>query len=256
VSAARHELVLPALLLRSAAATFTQFVHVYVPHQPTVAFSIRDLRSPGIADAVAVARSAGFEACVRSPGGRMVAYDQGAVVIDHVDRTAGIEAAGDSRFEATAAAHAVVLRRLGVEGVQVGEVEGEYCPGRFSVNVAGTVKVLGSAQRVTATGALSSTVIQVDMSERVRAVLTDVSAALGYDLRPSTVGDLRASAPTLDPVTVAAAFVDDYRGRLGAREVSLPSRLEEHALSAPPSADPGTPFDADDWTRTHPVPPS
>ncbi|NUT53012.1 MAG: hypothetical protein HOV94_37845, partial [Saccharothrix sp.] len=90
------ELVTPALLLRSPSAAWSELVHVYVPRGPVVAFSGRDLRSPGIAAATEVARAAGFEPVVRSPGGRMVAYDSGAVVIDHLDRTTGIRHAGSS----------------------------------------------------------------------------------------------------------------------------------------------------------------
>lgn len=54
-----------------------------------------------------------------------------------------------------------MLRRLDVPEARVGQVDGEYCPGEFSINVGGRAKVVGSAQRVTGTGALFSTVVQV-----------------------------------------------------------------------------------------------
>ncbi|MET0928255.1 MAG: hypothetical protein ABWX74_01990, partial [Aeromicrobium sp.] len=65
------DLVLPAVLLRAAHTDWSELVHVYTAGGPTVAFSSRDLRSPGLLRATAIARDAGFETVVRSPGGRM-----------------------------------------------------------------------------------------------------------------------------------------------------------------------------------------
>jgi octanoyl-[GcvH]:protein N-octanoyltransferase len=246
------DLVIPALLLRTPNAPWSQLVHIYVPHGPTVAFSGRDLRSPGIAAATEVARAAGFETVVRSPGGRMVAYDSGAVVIDHLDSTTDIRHAGSATFAANAESHVRVLRGLGDIDARVGEVDGEYCPGEYSINVEGVTKVVGSAQRVTATGSLFSTVVQVVVSDRVRAVITAVSDALGYDLRRSSIAGLADYAPTLTADDVATAFASDYRGRLDLTDGRLPAEVVAHASTVMPSG--AAPFHVDDWTRANPVP--
>ena len=70
-------------------------------------------------------------------------------------------------------------------------------PGEFSINVAGEAKVLGSAQRIAAGAALFSTVVQVEMSQSVRRVIVDVSSALGYPLRKSSLAGLRDFDPAL-----------------------------------------------------------
>jgi octanoyl-[GcvH]:protein N-octanoyltransferase len=243
------ELLIPALLLRTPHAPWAQLVHIYVPQGPTVAFSGRDLRSPGIAEATSLARAAGFEPVVRSPGGRMVAYDSGAVVIDHLDSTTDIRHAGSATFAANAEAHVRVLRGLGDVDARIGEVDGEYCPGEYSINVGGDTKVVGSAQRVTSTGSLFSTVVQVAVSERVRAVIAEVSKALGYDLRESSIAGLADYAPGLSASEVAAAFVADYRDRLGMTDGPLPDGVVAHASDASG----GSPFHVDDWTRANPV---
>ncbi|WP_143091640.1 lipoyl protein ligase domain-containing protein [Lentzea albida] len=245
---ATTELLIPALLLRTPNAPWAQLVHIYVPQGPTVAFSGRDLRSPGITDATEVARAAGFEPVVRSPGGRMVAYDSGAVVIDHLDSTTDIRHAGSATFAANAESHVRVLRGLGDVDARIGEVDGEYCPGEYSINVGGDTKVVGSAQRVTSTGSLFSTVVQVEVSDRVRAVIADVSKALGYDLRESSIAGLADYVPGLGAGEVAAAFVEDYRGRLGMTEAGLPGGVVGHASRASG----GAPFHVDDWTRANP----
>jgi octanoyl-[GcvH]:protein N-octanoyltransferase len=222
-------------------------VHVHVAHGPTVAFTRRDTRSPGIARATAVARAAGFEAVVRSPGGRMVAYDGGAVVVDHLTRSSApaLAPAGRDTFALNARHHAQVLRSLGADA-RVGEVAGEYCPGEFSVNVGGRVKVVGSAQRITPAAALFSTVVQVALSDRVREVIVAVSDALGYELAPSTIGGLDG----VTPAQVASALADDYRHRLALTDASLPAVATTSSAAAVTTTGGVTPFDVDAFART------
>jgi octanoyl-[GcvH]:protein N-octanoyltransferase len=234
------DLVVPAVLLRAESTDWAELVHVYVAHGPTVAFTRRDLRSPGIVRATAVARAAGFETAVRSPGGRMVAYDKGAVIVDHLTRTTDRH----GTFERNAQQHAAVIGSMGDIDARVGQVEGEYCPGEFSVNVGGRVKVVGSAQRITGTGALFSTVVQTVVGEHVRRVIADVSAALGYELDESTIAGLADVAP---------ALADDYRRRLGAIGAGLDPAVLAHAATAALVPVEDLPLDVDAWARAHPI---
>lgn len=243
------ELLTPAVVLRGNLPA-GDIVHVYRAQNRTVAFSARDLRSPGIADAAQVARDAGFTCVVRSPGGRMVAYDSGAVVIDHITVARG---GGNSGvFASNAAHHLEVLRSLSGADIRIGEVENEYCPGEFSINVAGTAKILGSAQRITAHAALFSTVIQIALPDEVRDVLIAVSDALGYPLRRSSIAGLADFAPGVGPATVVDAFRADYQQRLDLEEAHLPEDLRTHVASVD-DAQPTGIFHVDDWARAHPV---
>lgn len=250
IGSAAAELAIPSLLLRSTEADWSELVHVYVPLGPTVAFSSRDLRRPGILAAAEVARSAGFEPVVRSPGGQMVAYDAGAVVIDHITRSSGLLQATGATFADNAASHADVLRGLGGIDARVGAVDGEYCPGEFSINVGGQTKVVGSAQRITSTGSLFSTVVQVEVSPEVRAVITAVSAALGYELRETSIAGLADYETGLASSHVAAAFAADYRDRLGLADGTLPEGItaQTAGIAALPPSD--GPFAVDAWVRS------
>lgn len=250
------ELSLPAILLRGCVLP-EDLVSVYVPSAPTVAFTARDLRSPGIERATAIARAHGFAAGTRSPGGKMVAYDSGAVVVDHLAATSASNPSGSALFSAHATHHARVLGSLGSLDTRVGEVPGEYCPGEYSVNVGGVVKVLGSAQRIVRQGSLFSTVIQVELSTAVREVITEVSAALGYELRESSLGGLAEFSPGLTAAEVREVLRDDYRHRLGLIDAAVPRAALCQAQAA---ADAGQtlplgerPFPVDDWTRAHPL---
>jgi octanoyl-[GcvH]:protein N-octanoyltransferase len=245
------DLVVPAALLRARHTPSAELVHVSVAAGPTVAFSSKDLRSPGIVRATRIARDAGFAAVVRSPGGRMVAYDSGAVVIDHLSRSTDLRQAGPSTFAHHAGAHADVLRTLGIDA-RVGEVEGEYCPGEYSVNVGGQAKIAGSAQRVTGTGALFSTVVQVAVADAVREVIVAISDALGYRLRETSITGLTDHAPRLTADLVADAFAADYRRRLTVTDAHHEPGLLEHAAPAADMAWDDRPFDVDAWCRANP----
>ena len=90
------------------------------------------------------------------------------------------------RFEAEACLIAEALQSLGVDA-RVGEVPGEYCPGRWSVNADGARKLAGIGQRVIHGGAHVGTDVVVDDAESIRRVLEPVYAALQLDWNPATV---------------------------------------------------------------------
>ena len=92
---------------------------------------------------------------------------------------AGIHA----RFESTAGRLARGARGLGVDA-RVGEVAGEYCPGRYSVNARGAVKLAGIGQRLVGGGSHTGVVLVVEGEERVNEAIGPVYAALGLDWGP------------------------------------------------------------------------
>jgi octanoyl-[GcvH]:protein N-octanoyltransferase len=169
-----------------------------------VAFAKRDALSPGYPAALAAARARGFGAILRLAGGRAAVFHEGTLELAHAvpdpDPKPGIH----QRFEATATLIVRALRRLGTDA-RVGEVPGEYCPGRWSVNAAGARKLAGIGQRVVARGSHTGAVIVVDGAERVRAALEPVYAALELDWDPATVGAVDEEVGAADALGGAAA---------------------------------------------------
>jgi lipoate-protein ligase A len=176
----------PALLQRVAAGARGPLVRAYRPW-PTVAFGRRDSFLPGFARAAAAAARHGFTPVIRSAGGRAAAYHEQCLVIEEIiaagDAAAGIQ----DRFAGDARSQARALRGLGIDA-RVGEVPGEYCPGEFSVNARGQIKLIGAAQRIISGAWLFASVVVVDGSARLRAVLEDAYAALGLAWNPGSVG--------------------------------------------------------------------
>jgi lipoate-protein ligase A len=122
--------------------------------------------------------------------------------------------AGDARRQADA------LKNLGVDA-RVGEISGEYCPGEFSVNARGRVKLIGAAERIVRDAWLHSSVVVIQGAEGVRAVLEDVYAALGLDWDPATVGAVADEVPGVRADDVRAALLAEYGRRYTLSPASL-----------------------------------
>ena len=198
-----------ALLNLVAEARRGPVLRVYRPG-PTMAFGRRDTFLPGFAGALAVARRRGFTPVIRGAGGRAAAYDQGCLIFDEVMPTDG--SGIRERFAEDARRQAQVLRSLGVDA-RVGEVAGEYCPGEFSVNARGRVKLIGAAERIVRGAWLHSSVVVVEGAAGLRAVLEDVYSSLGLDWDPDTVGDVSTESPGVRVEAAGAAFIAQYAKR-------------------------------------------
>lgn len=176
---------------------------------PTLAFGARDRFLLGFATAIEAARDHGFTPALRSLGGRAAAYHPGSLVIDHIEPSDSFITNTTARFTGFGEDYVEVLRGLGVDA-RLGEIPGEYCPGEHSVNVAGRIKAIGTAQRVVSGAWLFSSSVVVEDPDPIRAVLTDVEAALGIDWDPSTGGSISEIHPEVTIDSVAEAFAAYY----------------------------------------------
>ncbi len=198
-----------ALVRRASRGESGAAVRMYRPDVPVVAFGRRDTLLPGFSDAVRVVREAGFTPVVRAPGGRAVAYTERSLVVDHVSPDPGVLSGIDQRFSTYADLWADVLREHGVDA-RVGAVPGEYCPGAYSVNARGKVKLIGTAQRLVRGASLLGASVVVGDGASIRAVLRDVYGALEFEWDESTAGALDEEVPGLTLDAVEAAIIAAY----------------------------------------------
>ena len=226
-----------ALIERVDARTLGPVLRVYRP-APTLAFGRLDTLRPGFPAAAAAARAHGFEPVVRAPGGHAVAYHEGCLVVDellpHADPIAGLQ----QRFRRSAETLAEALRELGVDS-RVGRIAGEFCPGEYTVNARGAVKLVGSAQRVIRHASLLAASIAVTDAAPLRAVLEDVYAALELEWNPATAGGVGDEVPVgLDSVERAVVGAYARRdeldaGRIDPATLALAAALEaKHSVGA------------------------
>ena len=213
-----------ALLTRVSAGELPETLRVARPSR-MVAFGKQDVVASGYADAVGAARGKGFEAVLRLAGGRAAVFHEGTIGLAHAVPEASPREGIRRRFETTAALIGRALSALGVDA-RVGEVEGEYCPGTYSVSARGERKLAGVGQRLIANAAHVGSVIVVDDAARVREVLLPVYAALGLDWDPATTGEVAAEATGVTWERVRAALLDEY----GRERELVPAELDEPTL--------------------------
>lgn len=197
----------------------------------TVAFGRRDRIVEGYPEAVRAAREAGFRTMERLTGGRVAAHSEGTMVLALTTPEHDPAAGTSLRFRRGAELVRDALTELGIDA-RIGPVPGEYCPGEWSVNGAGRIKLAGAGQRIVRGAVHLAFVIVASEGERIRAVLDPVHAALGLDWNPATAGaadDLRPGTTSTD---VECALIEGFRRESRIRPVELDSPTLEQARSA------------------------
>lgn len=184
-------------------------LRIYRP-QPTAVFGARDRFLPGFPAAIEAAREHGFTPALRTLGGRVAVYHSDSLIIDHLEPSDDLLGGTQARFAQFADFYTQALINAGADA-RVGEIPGEYCPGEFSVNVAGRIKAIGTAQRVTKSAWLFSSSVIVADPDPIRTALTDIEAALGVEWDPATGGAISETAPSITTELVEQAFIDQYR---------------------------------------------
>lgn len=175
-----------ALMERVAGGQIGETIRLSRPGR-VVAFGRQDVVGAGYSEAVAAAREAGYEAMERLAGGRAALYFEGALSFTHTISDPEPARRTKARFAEVCDLLCEAFASLGVDA-RTGEIPGEYCPGAYSVNAGGRVKLAGVGQRMIRGGAHVGAVIVVKNSAEVRRVLTPVYAALNLEWRPETTG--------------------------------------------------------------------
>jgi octanoyl-[GcvH]:protein N-octanoyltransferase len=243
---ALEEALSHALLDRTGLGALPEAMRLAVPGA-LVSFGRLDALAPGFPAAVAAARERGYAAVHRLVGGRAAVFNGTTVLFAHVAADPEPARGTHDRFRAVSGLVTDALRALGVADPRVGEVPGEYCPGAFSVNAGGRLKLAGIAQRVTQRASCTQGVLVVTGAAEVRAVLEPVYAALGLDWDPATTGAVEDVAPGV----TAADAVEALRAAFATRHDLVPAELDAatraradalapaHDAEAPVARDPG-----------------
>jgi octanoyl-[GcvH]:protein N-octanoyltransferase len=185
----------------------------------------QETRLPGFTAATEAAGELGFPVLVRNSGGGAVAANRGSLSFSLTFPVEDLRHGLYERYAEGLELIASALRRVGVEAER-GEVEGEFCPGAYSVRSGGPggVKHAGLAQRVTRRAARLEALLLVSEAEEIRTVLKRFYGLLGLPFRPESVGDL-----PVDVATVIRALSQEVRGRYSASEGRVGEKVLERA---------------------------
>ena len=173
----------------------TGMLRFYRP-KPTAAFSPRDTSMAKYPESAAAMRLFDFEPVERRAGGQLAVYDENALVIDIVAPHEEPRIHIHERFKLFAGAIASGLSSLSIDA-RVGALAGEYCPGEYSVNGAGRIKLAGLAQRVVKNGYHIGAVISVTRSENAKLAVIEAYRILGIDFDPTTFGAITDLEPAM-----------------------------------------------------------
>jgi octanoyl-[GcvH]:protein N-octanoyltransferase len=187
----------------------------------------QETRLAGFEAATKAASDLGFPVLVRNSGGGAVAANWGSLSFSLTFPVEDLRHGLYERYSEGLDLIASALRRVGVDAER-GEVDGEFCPGAYSVRSGGPggVKHAGLAQRVTRRAARLEALILVSDTAEIRAVLERFYGLLGLPFRPESVDDLPVDLPR-----VIQALSEEVRNRYEAVEGRIEAKTLERARS-------------------------
>jgi octanoyl-[GcvH]:protein N-octanoyltransferase len=172
----------------------------------TAAFSPQDTTHVDYELVKDLARARGFEPVERGTGGRLTLYDEHALAITILAPHPSPHVGVMQRFHVLADAIVEALSALGL-GARVGELPNEYCPGKFSINAEGKVKLVGIAQRMNAHCVQMGAIISVGRSEEACAGIAEAYRTMDLAFDPQTYGAIRDFKPSQSEDEIFAALV-------------------------------------------------
>ena len=196
---------------------------------PYVGATRPETRLPGFPGAARLAEEDGFPVLIRNSGGGAVAANEGSISFSITFPVEDMRHGLYGRYAEGAELVVEATERIGIRA-EPGEVEGEFCPGAYSVRVGGPqgFKVAGLAQRVTRRAARMEALVLVSQTAQLRRVLARFYGALGLPFRPGSVADLPgASVP--DVVEALSGAVAERYG--GAERAEIGAKTLERARS-------------------------
>ena len=187
-----------------------------------------ETRLSGFGEAARLAEESGFPVLVRNSGGGAVAANEGSISFS---LTFPVEDLRRGLYDRYTEGVEIVVATLDKHGIvaEAGEVEGEFCPGAYSVRSGGYsgTKIAGLAQRVTRRAARVEALILVTQTAELRAVLELFYGALGLPFRPESIADL----PKVNVPRVMRTLADTVRERYRATEAEVDEKTMQRARS-------------------------
>ena len=187
-----------------------------------------ETRLPGFSEATRLTEKAGFPVLVRNSGGGAVAANEGSISFSLTFPVEDLRRGLYDRYTEGVDLVVAGLGRLGV-AAEAGEVEGEFCPGAYSVRSGGYsgIKIAGLAQRVTRRAARVEAIILITNTVELRSVLELFYGALGLPFRPESIADF----PGANVSRAIGALTDAVRERYGATEAEIGEKTLQRARS-------------------------
>ncbi len=181
--------------------------------RPTAAFSPQDTTHPDYEQIKERAKARGFEPIERGTGGRLTLFDENALGITIIAPHAAPHQHMMKRYDILSAAIATALHSLGIDA-RVGELPHEYCPGKYSVNAEGRIKLVGVAQRMNQRCLQMGAIVSVQRSEEACAGIAEAYRGMGLNFDPDTYGAIADLNASLTYADVRSALMETVNAAL------------------------------------------
>jgi octanoyl-[GcvH]:protein N-octanoyltransferase len=173
--------------------------------RPTAAFSPQDTTHPDYERIMQLAAARGFAPIERGTGGRLTMFDENSFAITLIWPHPEPHAHTIKRYDVFSGIIADALKSLGIDA-RVGELPDEYCPGKYSINADGRVKLVGIAQRMNRRCVQMGAIIAVDRSNTACAAIAEAYDAMGLPFDPGTYGAVTELVPALSYTNAIASI--------------------------------------------------
>ena len=154
-----------------------------------IAFGPSDARNEGYESAVSYLKKKNFSAVNRLTGGHAVTFHPGTLIFGWMFHDLQARFRMHYYFELVSNFFQSVINDFGLNCF-VGEIDGEYCSGQYSLNLDKKVKIGGIAQRIVNRAVYIGGFIAINNSNLIKEMLIPIYKDLGINWDPQTVGAL------------------------------------------------------------------
>ena len=185
---------------------------------PYVGATRPETRLPGFGEAARHAEAAGFPVLIRNSGGGAVAANEGSISFSLTSPIEDLRHGLYERYGEGAELIVAAMNRVGIKA-EAGEVDGEFCPGAYSVRTGGPsgIKIAGLAQRVTRRAARLEALVLVERTAELVPILQNFYGALSLPFRAGSVADLVGTNVPAVIEALSEAVGESYPGATEAK---------------------------------------
>ena len=193
-----------------------------------VAFSPRDSKKNGFKNAVITTCQNSFDPVLRLSGGKAALFHSGTIGFAWTIPDDNPKANVCERFEEISLRIKDTFISMGIDA-HIGEINGEYCPGRYSVNARRKSKIMGVGQRLAKYASHIGGVISITNSKLTQKILTKIYKDLDYEWIPTTAGSIEDEIGKITNSEIISILIEKFSEYYSFEETTLTKNVLEKA---------------------------
>jgi lipoate-protein ligase A len=193
-----------------------------------VAFSLRDSKKDGFKNAVITTFQNSFDPVLRLSGGKAALFHWGTIGYAWTIPDDNPKANVCERFEEISLRVKDTFSSMGIDA-HIGEINGEYCPGKYSVNARRKSKIMGVGQRLAKYASHIGGVINITNSKLTQTILTKIYKDLDYEWIPTTVGSIEDEIGEITNNEIISKLIEKFSEHYSLEETTISKDIIEKA---------------------------